>query len=78
MVARYDRVKPTASSDNITPIAPTDNAYHVIIGGVSYDFTPRATFALDYQESLASNNGTSNAPTSGQMKGYFAHLSVAF
>lgn len=78
VVARYDRVKPTASSDNITPIPASDNAYHVVIAGVSYDLTPRATFALDYQESLASNNGTSNAPTSGQMKGYFAHFNVNF
>ena len=78
LVGRYDRVKPTASSDNLTPAPVTDNSYHTVIGGVFYDLSQRAQFALDYQESLASNNGTSNPPTSGQTKGYFAHFNVTF
>ncbi len=76
-VARYDRVSPTASSDNVTPAPVTENSYHNIIGGVFYDLSQRAQLALDYQESLASNNGTSNSPPN-QMKGYFAHFSVNF
>lgn len=78
LVARYDQVKPTASSDNLTPVPVSDNAYHVVIGGLFYDLSQRAQLALDYQEALASNNGTSNAPTSGQTKGYFAHFNVSF
>jgi hypothetical protein len=77
IIARYDRVKPTASTDNIAAPLPTDNSYHTLIGGVSYDVNPRVTFAADYQESLASNNGTSSAPPA-QSKGYFAHFSVGF
>jgi hypothetical protein len=77
IIARYDQVKPSATSDNIVTPLPTDNAYHTIIAGLSYDVNPRVTFAGDYQESLASNNGTSNAPPA-QSKGYFAHFSVAF
>jgi hypothetical protein len=77
IVARYDRVHPSASSENLATPLPTDNAYHNLIGGVSYDVNPRVTFAADYQESLASNNGTSSAPPT-QFKGYFAHFSVAF
>ncbi|MDB4887860.1 MAG: hypothetical protein JWN79_3298 [Gemmatimonadetes bacterium] len=77
IVARYDHVNPTASSENITTPISTDNAYHVIISGVSYDVNPRVTFAADYQESLASNNGLSNTPPT-QSKGYFAHFSIGF
>jgi hypothetical protein len=77
IVARYDQVKPSTSSDNLAVAPATDNAYHVVIGGLSYDVNPRVTFAADYQESLASNNGTSSAPPV-QSKGYFAHFSVSF
>ncbi len=77
IIARYDHVKPTASSENLAAPLPTDNAYHTLIGGVSYDVNPRVTFAADYQESLASNNDLSSAPPS-QSKGYFAHFSVSF
>jgi hypothetical protein len=77
IIARYDHVNPTTSSENLATPVVTDNAYHVVIGGVSYDVNPRVTFAADYQESLASNNGTSNAPPT-QSKGYFAHFSVGF
>ena len=77
IVARYDQVKPTVSSENYATPPATDNSYHNIIAGVSYDVNPRVTFAADYQESLASNNDLSTAPPS-QSKGYFAHFSVAF
>jgi hypothetical protein len=77
IVARYDQVKPTVQSENLATPASTDNSYHTLIAGVSYDVNPRVTFAADYQESLASNNDLSNAPLS-QSKGYFAHFSVAF
>jgi hypothetical protein len=77
IVARYDRVKPSISSENIVTPLPTENAYHTIIGGVSYDVNPRVTFAADYQESLATNNELSSVPPA-QSKGYFAHFSVSF
>ena len=77
IIGRYDQVKPSTSTDNIGAPLPTDNAYHTVIGGVSYDVNTRVTFAADYQESLASNNGLSNAPPT-QSKGYFAHFSVGF
>jgi hypothetical protein len=77
IVARYDRVSPTASTDNITPTPPTSNTYHTIIGGVFFDLSQKAQIALDYQESLASNNGMSSAPPA-QSKGYFAHFVVNF
>jgi hypothetical protein len=77
IVARYDRVNPSASSEGIAAPLTTDNAYHTLIGGISYDLNARVTFAADYQESLASNNGTSSAPPA-QSKGYFAHFSVNF
>lgn len=77
IVARYDHVKPTASTDNIAAPPSTSNAYHTLIGGVFYDLNARAQFALDYQESLASNNGLSNAPPAPS-KGYFAHFQVNF
>jgi hypothetical protein len=79
IVARYDAVKPsTSTSGYVAPAAPSpDNAYHVIIGGVFYDLSQKAQLALDYQESLASNNGLSLAPPT-QSKGYFAHFVVNF
>jgi hypothetical protein len=77
IVARYDRVKPTASTTNFVTPPSTDNAYHTLIGGVFYDVNARSTFALDYQESLASNNDLSAAPPA-QSKGYFMHFQVNF
>lgn len=77
VVARYDQVKPTTSTSNVVTPPSTSNAYHTLIGGVFYDVNARSTFALDYQESLASNNDVSLAPP-GQSKGYFAHFQVNF
>ena len=79
IVARYDAVTPsTRSSGYVAPPPPsTDNAYHLIIGGVFYDLSQKAQFALDYQESLAANNGLSLTPPT-QSKGYFAHFVVNF
>ena len=80
LVARYDQVKPTASTDNVLVggvAPPTSNAYHTLIGGLFVDLSQRAQIALDYQESLASNNGVSSAPPA-QSKAYFAHFVVNF
>ena len=77
IVARYDQVKPVSSSEGLAVAPVTDNSYHFLVGGLSYDVNPRVTFAADYQETLASNNGTSTSPAL-QSKGYFAHFSVAF
>jgi hypothetical protein len=78
-VARYDAVKPSSSTTGfITPVSPsTDNAYHVLIGGLFFDLSQKAQVAFDYQESLASNNGLSAAPPA-QTKTYFAHFVVNF
>lgn len=79
LVARYDAVQPSASTTGyVLPSAPvTSNAYHVLIGGLFYDLSSAAQVALDYQESLASNNGLSLAPPV-QSKAYFAHFMVNF
>jgi hypothetical protein len=77
VVARYDRVSPSTATTNIAVPPPTDNSYHTLIGGVFYDVNQRAQFALDYQESLASDNGLSAAPPA-QSKGYFLHFMVNF
>jgi hypothetical protein len=77
LVARYDRVSPSTATTSIAVPPPTDNSYHTLIGGVFYDLNQRAQFALDYQESLASNNGVSVAPPA-QSKGYFLHFMVNF
>jgi hypothetical protein len=49
----------------------------VLIAGLFYDLSSAAQVALDYQESLASNNGVSLAPPV-QSKTYFAHFMVTF
>ena len=79
IVARYDAVKPSSSTTGyVAPAAPpTGNGYHVIIAGLFYDLSQKAQLALDYQESLASNNGLSLAPPT-QSKTYFAHFLVNF
>jgi hypothetical protein len=79
LVARYDAVTPSSSTAGfITPVSPsTDNAYHVLIGGLFFDLSQKAQVAFDYQESLASNNGLSAAPPA-QTKTYFAHFVVNF
>ena len=77
LVARYDRVSPSTSTTGIAIPPSPSNSYHTLIGGAFYDLNQRAQFALDYQESLASNNGRSNAPPA-QSKGYFLHFMVNF
>jgi hypothetical protein len=77
IVARYDRVSPTAGTENVTPQPSTSNSYHTLIGGLFYDLSQRAQIALDYQESLASSNDVSTAPPA-PLKGYFAHFVVNF
>jgi hypothetical protein len=81
IVARYDHVSPSASTDNLPAgfTAPsTSNSYHNVIGGVFYDLTQKAQVALDYQEALATNNDLSARPFPSQTKGYFAHFNVNF
>lgn len=80
LVGRYDHVSPTANTDNAPAgavVPPTDNSYHTIVGGLFWDLSQKAQLALDYQESLASNNNNSFAPPAPS-KGYFAHFVVNF
>ena len=77
VVARYDHVKPTSSTTGFTTVPSTDNAYHTAIAGIFWDLSQKAQLALDYQESLASNNALSNAPPAPS-KAYFAHFVVNF
>ena len=79
IVTRYDYVKPTASQSGVFVGQPpaSSNAYHVLIAGMFFDLSQKAQLALDYQESLASNNGVSLAPPA-QTKTYFAHFVVNF
>lgn len=77
LVARYDRVSPTVSSENLVPAPETANSYHNLVAGALWDLTTRAQIALDYQESLATSDGTSSAPPA-PMKGYFLHFNVTF
>jgi hypothetical protein len=79
IVTRYDHVKPTASQSGVFLSTPpsSSNAYHVLIAGIFFDLTPKAQLALDYQESLASNNGLS-LPPPAQTKTYYAHFNVNF
>ncbi|MEO8622355.1 MAG: hypothetical protein ABI625_14890 [bacterium] len=79
IVARYDKVTPASSTTGfLNPAAPTtDNAYHVVVGGLFYDLSQKAQIAFDYQEALNSTNSSSiSVPT--QSKGYFAHFVVNF
>src|SRR5439155_4732145 len=62
LVGRYDHVSPTTSTEGIAVPPPTDNSYHTLIGGLFYDLNSRARFALDYQESLPTDNGVSLPP----------------
>ena len=77
LVARYDHVTPTASTTGFATAPSSSNAYHVLIGGLFWDLSQKAQLALDYQESLATANGVSNAPPT-QSKAYFAHFVVNF
>ena len=80
LVARYDHVTPTAETMNVLlgGVVPSpSNAYHTVIAGLFYDLSQKAQLALDYQESLASPNGLSNAPPA-PAKGYYAHFVVNF
>jgi len=77
VIARYDAVHPTSSTAGFTTVPSSDNAYHTGIAGVFWDLSQKAQIALDYQESLASNNGVSSAPPA-QSKAYFAHFVVNF
>jgi hypothetical protein len=77
LVARDDHVTPTTSTTGVATPPSSSNAYHNLIAGVFYDLSQKAQLALDYQESLASDNGVSSAPPS-QSKAYFVHFVVNF
>jgi hypothetical protein len=78
-VGRYDHVKPSTSATGyVSPLAPpVGNGNHLLVAGIFYDLSQRAQMALDYQESLAADNGVSLAPTT-QSKAYFAHFMISF
>jgi hypothetical protein len=82
VVGRYDHVSPSTSTDNAPTgavVPSTSNAYHTLIAGLFWDLSQRAQLALDYQESLASDNGLSLTPSpNGALKGYYAHFVVNF
>ena len=64
VIARYDRV--TTNTDR-------DWKYHVVIAGLIWDLSKRASFSADYQETTPVT-GTPIAPT----KTYFAHFVARF
>jgi hypothetical protein len=77
LVGRYDRVSPSTAATNVTSPPSSSSSYHNLIGGVFYDLNQKAQLALDYQESLATDNDLSNAPPA-QSKGYYLHFMVNF
>jgi hypothetical protein len=77
LVGRYDHITPTASTTGFATAPASSNAYHFLVGGLFYDLSQRAQIALDYQETLASNNDVSAAPPNPS-KGYYAHFNVTF
>ena len=77
LVGRYDRITPTANTTGFATVPSSSNAYHTLIAGIFLDLSQKAQLAIDYQESLASDNGVSAAPPS-QSKGYYAHFVVNF
>jgi len=77
LVGRYDRVTPTASTTGFVTVPSSSSSYHNLIAGAFVDLSQKAQLALDYQESLASDNGVSAAPLN-QSKGYYAHFVVNF
>src|SRR5215207_3447765 len=77
LVGRYDRITPTVATTGFATPPASSNAYHTLIAGIFLDLSQKAQLALDYQESLASDNGVSAAPPSPS-KGYYAHFVVNF
>ena len=77
VLLRYDHVSPSVSSSGFVTPPATSSSYHVLIAGAFVDISQKAQLALDYQESLASDNGVSTAPPV-QLKGYYAHFNVNF
>jgi len=75
VVARYDRVNPTAKSSGFVQPTIASDAYHTLIAGVFGDINPQAQVALDYQEQLTSH-GASLPPN--PTKGYYLHFVVNF
>jgi hypothetical protein len=77
VVARYDHVSPTAETSGVFTTPPTTGSYHNLIGGVFYDLTLKAQFALDYQEALNASGANPIVPPT-QSKTWFAHFRVDF
>ena len=69
IVARYDKV--TTNTDN-------DAAYHVFIGGLTYDLTRRVSFSADYQETLPDKNTALLTGINQPLKTYFFHIVANF
>jgi hypothetical protein len=67
--------------DKLTTNTTTDAKYHVLIGGLLFDLTRRATIAFDYQEQLADTSpiigGVPVLPTP-PLKTYFVHVVANF
>jgi hypothetical protein len=64
LIARFDRV--TTNTD-------TGWKYNVVIGGIIWDFSKRASFSLDYQETTPAEGAPIVA-----VKTYFAHFVARF
>jgi hypothetical protein len=68
--------------DRITTNTRTDAGYHIFIGGVTFDLSPRATISLDYQEQLTDRGtpvgGGIVLPATAPLKTYFLHLVANF
>jgi hypothetical protein len=70
-VVRLDEVTPRTDAPDLPPWpAP----YHLFIGGLTWDFSARATLSFDYQEQLPNGPGVATNPT----KTWFAHIVANF
>jgi hypothetical protein len=77
LIARYDRYEPATNL--------SDYAYHLLVAGLSYDISPKASIALDYQEQLPSSGALPSQTATGtvglpvpSLKTYFVHFVVNF
>jgi hypothetical protein len=75
ILARYDRVNPTAKSSGFVQPTVSSDAYHTLIAGAFADISTQAQLALDYQEQLTSSGGSLPPNPS---KGYYLHFLVTF
>lgn len=75
--SRSSRVGLIARYDNVESNTAADERYHFFIGGLLFDFNPRSTLALDYQEQLT-NSGGPVLPAPGSFRALFAHVVLNF